>query len=74
MFLSIQPHSFPLMWLLLGDEKIMIRSSVVGVRGRSGKRRVIKNGQAMNQFVQVTPLGVTSSCMEIKFIQTIRVP
>ena len=38
----------------------MVRVSGVRVR-RGGNRRVRKNGQTMNQFVQVTQLKLTSS-------------
>ena len=40
--------------------RIMVRVSGVRVR-RGGNRRVRKNGQTMNQFVQVTQLKITSS-------------
>ena len=41
--------------------KIMIRTSGVRVRRGSRNRSVRKNGQTMDQFVQVTLLKITSS-------------
>ena len=51
----------------------MVRASVIRVRGGSGDTRVRKNGQTMNQFVQVTLLKITSYVESVKreFIQTI---
>ena len=38
------------------QKKIIVKVSVLGVRGRSGERRVGRNGQTMNQLVQLTLL------------------
>ena len=52
----------------------MIRTSGVRVRRGSRNRRVRKNGQTMDQFVQVTLLKITSShiySLKTEFSKTI---
>ena len=52
----------------------MVRMSGVRVRRGSRNRRVRKNGQTMDQLVQVTLLKITSShiyCLKTEFSQTI---
>ena len=45
-------------------EKDMVTASVIRVRGGCGNMRVRINGQAMNQFVQLTLLEISSSLTE----------
>ena len=42
----------------------MVTASVIRVRGGCGNMRVRINGQAMNQFVQLTLLEISSSLTE----------
>ena len=54
----------------------MVRVSVIRVREGSGLRRVRKNWQTMNQFVQVTLLTISSYTESVKteLILIIRIP
>ena len=45
-------------------EKIMAKTSLIRVSGGGGDRRIRKNGQTINQFVQLTLLKVGYSHME----------
>ena len=45
-------------------ENDMVTASVIRVKGGCGNMRVRINGKAMNQFIQLTLLEISSSLME----------